>query len=243
LQLNQPPPVALAPTPQAPVDPKKAIPHQDLFVGVNTVEKCIEYIKTVKIPHANQPKINELLAYLQAHKIYGVCSHPLCYTAKNLHQDKNHPYKTDIKIPTDAKLIDAQKDDNPISGHSKSAEKPDYSDRMNDLGKSSPIRGRDKSLTDEDKKSAFGQAVDILAKLTKKDVGSVGTESYGGTYDAATKVQKFTNRVIKELHARFGKVSFDKDGTKRTTFPDSQGEKMLEYVNGEVAKLRSSSVR
>jgi hypothetical protein len=189
---------------------------------VNTVEKAIEYTRTYKTPDEHQIKINELLAYLTLHKIRGKGSFP---------------------IPVGVERRDAAKDDAAIKGHTKSTEPVKYDGRMNDLGKDSPIRGRDKSLTDEDKKSAFGQAVDILAKLTKKDVGSVGTESYGGTYDAAAKVQKFTNRVIKELYARFGKVSFDPDGTKRTTFPDNQGKKMLEYVNGEVAKLRSSSVR
>src|SRR5205807_2216223 len=105
----------------------KNIPHQDIFPGIDTVQKCIEYIRTVKIPHANQTKINELLAFLKTNNIRGNGKAP---------------------IPTDAKLIGAPKDDgSAVRGRTRNTEKSSEEDwdawkQMSDHGKDSAIRGR-----------------------------------------------------------------------------------------------------
>src|ERR1051326_4951824 len=52
------------------VDPKKTIPHRDLFPKIDSIEKAIHFVKNAKIPGDRLKAINELLAYLQLHGIH-----------------------------------------------------------------------------------------------------------------------------------------------------------------------------
>jgi hypothetical protein len=206
----------VAPVPTAPVDPKTAIPHQDVFPGVDTVEKCVQYIKTVKIPYTNQPKINELLAYLKEHNIRG---------------------KGNAPIPTDARIIgDPNPNDNgdAIRGRTKSG-KADHSRSMSDLGDTSPIRtvvkygnanatlhvNSNDPVTTEDLSTPLGQAVALLGSLTAEDVGTVTVGRNG-------RLQNFKNRTVLEIQ-----------NMRVRGVPE---EKILEHVEAGVEKLRSRSI-
>jgi len=48
----------------------EGLPHQDLFPNIKTVEDAVDYVKHTKIPANLTNQINELLAYLQKHKIH-----------------------------------------------------------------------------------------------------------------------------------------------------------------------------
>jgi hypothetical protein len=186
-----------------PFDPVAATPHQDKFVGVNSISRCVKYAATYRIDDKDVTAFNELLAHCKKFDIRS----------------------TDTIFPTPAnatsrKAADSTRDvqsgdGDAISGYYKGKKGHDPN-RMDDRGDSSPIRGIVTStrgnvtevvrgasyaneLSERDLSTPFGQAVNILNRLKVDDVGSFIP---GKRFD---KLQAFKRRVTMEISAQRAK--------------------------------------
>jgi hypothetical protein len=147
-----------------PVDPKKTIPHRDLFPKIDSIEKAIHFVKNAKIPGDRLKAINELLAYLQLHGIH------------------------------DGSVV----------------EEPETAES-------------------DAKDGSYGEACAVLAAVTHKDVGSVGSAPGQGAWEKALSFKTRIGKIIDQQQAK------DKSG--RT------GAEVLAWVRTELTNLRSSSIK